>query len=207
MAEADLRAHQQRHPRKYMKGDKFLQKIEDDAKNINAQYDFTGEMQKVQQLVATIHDRMTEYETNKTETIANIVKTFDELKEALQTHAAFTNEEKDRLNDHLARILQKVICPLTEKGPGGPQEMCDATRYKLQLDSAEQLTRIGERVQKLQAIDMISRDNMKVWLGNLYSQLNLEFGTTMYGPEIDRKTIMTGIGEVMFRVGDAKRGV
>jgi hypothetical protein len=208
MAKADLRAHQQRHPRVFRNAQEYLVKTEAEGKDLKDLYDFTAEMGKARDLVHDINDRMTAYEKDREGSLRSLAKDVSELKDMISlSPTGLSAEEKLLLEDTLIGIWKKLTCPLTEKGSGGPVEMCDKTRYELQLESADTLTRISERVQKLQAIDMITKESLKVWLTNFLQHLKREFGTLNYTREDGTKPIIEGIGECMRITGEPKRGI
>ena len=207
MAEADLRAHQQRHPRVFRNAQEYLAKTEQVPEKENV-FDLVSEMQNARGLVNFINDRMTAYEKDREGTIRSLAKDVSELKDMISlSQLGLEDQEKNVLLETISRIHEKLSCPLTEKGAGGPIEMCDKTRYELQLESAETLTRISERVQKLQAIDMITKDSLKSWLSNFLQHLKREFGTLTYTREDGTKPIIEGIGECMRLTGEPKRGI
>lgn len=213
MAEADLRAHQQRHPRAFRDVQQYLAKTEIDGEKCKNAFDLTKEMQTARELVRSLYERMSAYERDKDATLAIIVTEMQALRASLDANQWLDQNDKDAMSQKLDGLFDKLVCPLTEKGAGGPVEMSDATRIKLQMESSEQLSRISERVQKLLSMNMISRESFKVWLGDFYGRIKKEFGIITYdkGQNSDGvkvvRMILEGIGECMRATGEPRRGI
>jgi len=208
MAEADLRAHQQRHPRVFRNAVNYLQHIKEDGEGLRNQYDFTKEMGVARDLVQSINDRLSNYEKDREGTLKILSKEVAELKDMISlSPTGLTAPEKATIQEVLLGILTKLTIPLTEKGKGGPVEMCDKTRYELQLGSAETLTRISERVQSLQSVEKITNESFRVWWADFVLHLKREFGTLTYTREDGTFPIIEGIGECARRTGEPRRGL
>jgi hypothetical protein len=206
MAEADLRAHQQRHPRVYRDAQSYLEVLQKESDT--TEFDLTKEMEKARDLFSTLHSRVSAWEVGRSKIIDDIKTEFQFISSTITGATSITEEDKSLIKNKLDAIHERLICPFTEKGSGGPQEMSDATLINLQINTAEQVTRIAERVQKLRAIDMITFESFKVWLGQFYQQLKSEFGASTYKlPGDTSRPVLEGVGEAMRRTGDPRRGI
>ena len=206
-AEADLRAHQQRHPRYFKDGRDYLVKLQTETDKLNQKFDLTGEMEQAKNLVNTMYDRVSAYEKDRAKETAEIHQTLENLQFLLKSHESLDDTQKERLGNDVEAIRNKLTCPLTEKGSHGPVEMSYATMARLQMESSESLARLAERVQKLKAIDMITREAFKVWLSLFHQHVKQEFGTGTYTKAGLTAMIVEGIGKAMMETGEPRRGI
>jgi hypothetical protein len=185
---------------------KYLEHLE--AQEVGKEFDLTVEMDKAKDLFSTLHQRANSWEVGRSKIIADIKNEFAVMACELNGSSQLTSEDKEKMLSTLESIFQRLICPFTEKGSGGPQEMSDATMIRLQVDTAEQVTRIAERVQKLKAINMITHESFEAWLVRFYQSLKAEFGTSVYKiSDVQSRPIIEGVGEAMRRSGEPRRGI
>jgi len=207
MANADLIAHQQRHPRVFRDANQYLDNIEKQGKKDETSFDLTNEMDKARILVNAMYSRlsgMDEIDNN------NVIQVMQDVQDALSKQTVGDAAMLQALTDEVKKLEVHFIngdADFTEKGKGGPQSISDKSRYELQLDSSEKLARISERVLKLKLIDSITKESFNAWLYRFLQELKHEFAMLTYTRKDGSFQIIEGIGDSMKRAGDPKRGI
>jgi len=204
---ADLIAQQQRHPRAFAHVGEYLEKVEKDGTEEEGRFDLTPEMEKAKMVVNDIYNSLSEFDKSKDETAKNINKLLDDVAGALKTNRSLSPDDKNNIAFMLLDIQKKLTCPLTAKGSHGPVEMSTETRVKLQLDASDTLSKITERVQKLHAITMITKESFNEWLYKYHQELKKEFGTATYERKDGTFPIIEGVGKAMMETGDPRKGI
>lgn len=205
--EADIIAQQQRHPRHFDNAEAYLAQIEIDGKEAESQFNLTPQMEKAKNLIEDMCSRLSDFDKDRDETTKNIIAKMNEVMEVVNSKTSLDVNDKKELLAVLMAIEDKVTNPLTAKGSKGPVEMSYETRCKLQMDGIDSLSKIAERVQKLQAITMITSDSFNEWSYKYYQELRKEFGTTTYVRKDGVTEIITGIGNAMMNAGNPRKGI
>jgi len=219
MADADLIAHQQRHPRAFRDAGLYLENVEKEGEENKQQFDLTNEMDKARALSNKIHERISAFEDGKDKLFLELECIVNDMHDQMKKRNSLASKEAsqedvDKIMEldtsilkGLAFVARRIACPLTEKGKDGPVEMSDATRLKLQMEAFSTLTTISANVQKLKAISMITAESFKEWLGIFLQELKKEFGTGTYTRKDGTFPIIEGVGNAMFKSGEPKKGV
>ena len=206
--DADLIAQQQRHPRHFADVNEYLESLEADAKKAAKAFDLTGELKKARNLISDVFQNFNDYEKGGKAAAKEFSAQLDEIKELLKSEREdLSEEDRTKIVSNLGFIASRLVCPYTEKGQGGPQEISFASRIKLQMEGADKLARIADTVQKLKMINVITHESFMAWLGVLYQNLKTEFGDTTYTRSDGTFQIIEGVGECMKITGNPKRGI
>jgi hypothetical protein len=204
IAEGDLIAQQQRHPRHFRTAADYLAGLEEEAKKAHEQYDLTAEMEQARALVNQVYTHMTEFEKNGPATANTIILELTKLRDEI---ANKPDIKSDHVTGLLEDIQKKLTCPFTERGSSGPVEISYASRVRLQIDVSEKLTKLADMVQKLKMINVITNESFLAWLGVFYENLKTEFKTITYTRDDGTFPILEGIGQCMKTTGNPRRGI
>ena len=207
MARLDLEAHTTRHPRYFRNAQQFLERIDKDGQAAKEAFGLTNELGKARTIANDLHNNLASYMSRKRDTVTNSEVILKTIAAEVATNSSFTEHEKLVLGEQLIKIEERLRCPFTEKGQGGPVEASDTTVAKLMLDSFEQLSRISERAQKLASVDMITKEAFVEWLAEFLSRLKKEFGAQTYARNDGDWGIIEGIGLCAKDTGEPRRGI